>query len=281
MYFFSVFVMVHYEAKTYNIVGEKSENSAMQILKKEWYYTLPLIMITILMLYGYSPGYSAILGIVICIVVIWFKKDTRIDLKGFVAASRAGTESSLKIGAVIGVIGIIIGVLTFTGLVLTFADIMITMAGGSLVMTIILVALASLVLGMGVPVTAAYLITAVVAVPALTHLGVNPIASHMIVYWLSQDSNITPPVCIAAFAGATIAKANMWRTAFASFKFAKFLYLGPFLFGYVPGFSLEGSSMDIVKAYILILFGTWLYSYLLSGFWIRQIYRYFKKPKAA
>jgi TRAP-type uncharacterized transport system fused permease subunit len=89
---------------------------------------------------------------------------------------------------------------------------------------------------MGVPVTAAYLITAVVAVPALTHLGVNPIAAHMIVYWLSQDSNITPPVCIAAFAGATIAKANMWRTAFASFKFAKFLYLGPFLFGYVPGF---------------------------------------------
>jgi hypothetical protein len=68
---------------------------------------------------------------------------------------------------------------------------------------------------MGVPVTAAYLITAVVAVPALTHLGVNEIAAHMIVYWLSQDSNITPPVCIAAFAGATIAKANMWRTAFA------------------------------------------------------------------
>jgi TRAP-type uncharacterized transport system fused permease subunit len=67
---------------------------------------------------------------------------------------------------------------------------------------------------MGVPVTAAYLITAVVAVPALTHLGVNEIAAHMIVYWLSQDSNITPPVCIAAFAGATIAKANMWRTAF-------------------------------------------------------------------
>ena len=281
MYFFSVFVMVHYEAKIYNIVGEKSDKSALQILKKEWFYTLPLIMITILMLYGYSPGYSAILGIVICIVVSWFKKDTRIGLKGFVAASRAGTESSLKIGAVIGVIGIIIGVLTFTGLVLTFADIVIELAAGSLVMTIFLIALASLVLGMGVPVTAAYLITAVVAVPALTHLGVNPIASHMIVYWLSQDSNITPPVCIAAFAGATIAKANMWRTAFASFKFAKFLYLGPFLFGFVPGFSLEGSAMDIVKAYVLILIGTYLYSYLLSGIWVRQIYRYFHKPKPA
>jgi TRAP-type uncharacterized transport system fused permease subunit len=106
-----------------------------------------------------------------------------------------------------------------------------------------------------------------VAVPALTHLGVNLLAAHMIVYWLSQDSNITPPVCIAAFAGATIAKANMWRTAFSAFKFAKFLYLGPFLFGYVPAFSLDGSATDIIKAFVLIIFGTWLYSWLLSGIW--------------
>ncbi|MCP4408282.1 MAG: TRAP transporter fused permease subunit, partial [Gammaproteobacteria bacterium] len=225
MYFFSVYVMVHYEAKKNNLVGEKSESPAMEILRKEWFYILPLVVITIFMLSGYSPGYSAILGVVTCIVISWFRKETRIDLRGFVEASRAGTESSLKIGATIGVIGIIIGVLTYSGLVLTFADIVIELADGRLFLTIVLIALASLVLGMGVPVTAAYLITAVVAVPALTHLGVNELAAHMIVYWLSQDSNITPPVCIAAFAGATIAKANMWKTAFSAFKFAKFLYL--------------------------------------------------------
>ncbi len=278
MYFFSVFVMVHYEAKKNNIVGEKSEHSAWEIFKSEWYYTLPLIVITIFMLLGYSPGYSAILGLVTCIVISWFRKETRIGPKEFLEASRKGAESSLKIGATVGVIGIIIGVLTFSGLVLTFADIVIELAGGSLVMTIFLIALASLVLGMGVPVTAAYLITAVVAVPALTHLGVNMLAAHMIVYWLSQDSNITPPVCIAAFAGATIAKANMWKTAFSAFKFAKFLYLGPFLFGFVPGFSLDGSAMDIIKAFIMIIFATWLYSYLLSGMWIKT---YFSKGKTA
>ncbi len=326
MYFFSVYVMVHYEAKKHNIIGEKSAHNAMTILKKEWLYIMPLVIITIFMLSGYSPGFSAILGLATCIAVSFKEKETRIDLalaiimlvvllgsfvnmasedtvisanklvilgavgyavviifrknrretvgfelKQFVEAARAGTENSLKIGAVVGVIGIIIGVLTFSGLVLTFADIVIELAGGSLVLTILLIALASLVLGMGVPVTAAYLITAVVAVPALTHLGVNEIAAHMIVYWLSQDSNITPPVCIAAFAGATIAKANMWRTAFSSFKFAKFLYLGPFLFGYVPGFSLDGSAMDIVKAFVLILFGTWAYSYILSGIWIGSL----------
>jgi len=336
MYFFSVFVMVHYEAKKNNIVGEKSEHSAMEILKKQWVYILPLVIITIFMLTGYSPGFSAILGLATCIAVSFKEKETRIDLavtvimvfvvvgsifnkaidstlvsanhlvilgllgyfvivffrknrresvgielRRFVEAARSGTESSLKIGATVGVIGIIIGVLTFSGLVLTFADIVIELAGGSLVLTIFLIALASLVLGMGVPVTAAYLITAVVAVPALTHLGVNEIAAHMIVYWLSQDSNITPPVCIAAFAGATIAKANMWRTAFSAFKFAKFLYLGPFLFGYVPGFSLDGTPWDIIKAFVLIILGTYGYSWFLSGIWFKPLKGIFKKAPAS
>lgn len=275
MYFFSVYVMVHYEAKKYNLVGERSERSAMEIFKREWYYITPLVVITIFMLYGYSPGYAAILGIVSCIVVSWVRKETRIGPKEFLEAARDGAESSLKIGATVGVIGIIIGVLTFSGLILTFADIVIELADGSLILTILFIALASLILGMGVPVTAAYLITAVVAVPALTHLGVNMIAAHMIVYWLSQDSNITPPVCIAAFAGATIAKANMWKTAFSAFKFAKFLYLGPFLFGYVPAFSLDGSSMDIVKAFILIILGTWAYSWMLSGIWLGRVKKLF------
>jgi len=281
MYFFSVFVMVHYEAKKDNVVGEKSKFSATQIFKKQWFYILPLVIITIFMLYGFSPAYAAILGLVTCIVISYVRKETRIGPKRFVQAAREGTENSLKIGATVGVIGIIIGVLTFSGLILTFADIMIELAGGSLLLTILLVALASLVLGMGVPVTAAYLVTAVVAVPALTHLGVNELAAHMIVYWLSQDSNITPPVCIAAFAGATIAKANMWKTAFTSFKFAKFLYLGPLLFGYVPGFSLDGSAMDIVKAFVAIIIGTYAYSWFLSGIWITPIRRAIFKRKAA
>jgi TRAP transporter 4TM/12TM fusion protein len=347
MYVFSVFTMVHFEAKIHGIKGEKSKHSAMEIFKAEWIYATPLVVITYFMLTGYSPAYSAIIGLATCVAISHKTSQTKIDLtivwimglvlasallvyflgmvttdesaalvkkaltpnvlmlfgviiagilawrrhaKGadiprelvrFVEASRKGAESSLKIGATVGVIGVIIGVLTYSGLVLTFADIMIELAGGSLILTILLIALASLVLGMGVPVTAAYLITAVVAVPALTHLGVNEVAAHMIVYWLSQDSNITPPVCIAAFAGATIAKANMWRTAFASFKFAKFLYLGPFLFGYVPAFSLNGSGWDIVKAFVLIMIGTYGYSYVLSLHWLYFFNGSLEKKRAA
>ena len=105
-------------------------------------------------------------------------------------------------------------------------------------------------------------VTAVDAVPPLTEIGVNPIAARMIVCWMSQDSNITPPVCVAAFTGAAIAKADMWRTAFTAFKSGKFLCLAPFLFGYVPAFSLDGI------AFVLIITGTWAYSWLLSGIWL-------------
>jgi len=339
MYFFSVFVMVHYEAKKNNIVGERYKVGAMEILRKEWLYTLPLILITIFMLAGYSPGYSAIVGLAACIGLSFKDNGQRIDptllvimtfmvlcpwvvkliaktggpeaaatikpylsgrvlllyglivsaaifawrrqtvaglkneLGGFVAAARGGTINSLKIGATVGVIGIIIGVLTYSGLVLTFADIVIELAHGNLVLTILLIALASLVLGMGVPVTAAYLITAVVAVPALTHLGVNEVAAHLIVYWLSQDSNITPPVCIAAFAGATIAGANMWRTAFTSFKFAKFLYLAPFLFAYVPAFSLDASAQNILISFCGITLAVFAYAWFLSFIWVTPLKR--------
>ncbi|SOB59440.1 Sialic acid TRAP transporter permease protein SiaT [Pseudodesulfovibrio profundus] len=339
MYFFSVFVMVHYEAKKDNVVGERYKYSAMEIFRNEWLYTLPLVGITIFMLAGYSPGYSAIIGLAICVGLSFKDGDNGIDptllcvmsfmvlcpwlvkmigyvggeeavaavkpflsgrilllygliaaaalfayrrqtlsgmkseMNEFVIAARMGTINSLKIGATVGVIGIIIGVLTYSGLVLTFADIVIELAHGSLVATILLIALASLVLGMGVPVTAAYLITAVVAVPALTHLGVNEVAAHMIVYWLSQDSNITPPVCIAAFAGATIAKANMWKTAFTSFKFAKFLYLAPFLFAYIPAFSLSASPTQIAIWFSIITVCVFVYAWFLSGIWFAPLRR--------
>ena len=324
MYFFSVFVMVHYEAKKEGIVGEKSKEDAKKIFLSGWFYFVPLIIITILMIAGYSPAYAAVAGIISCILIGWttagiyslvhmiammillaadaygfidisnfaiaaisflfalvlafFRGESKVDFSMILDATRDGVASSLLVGATVGVIGIIISMLTFSGLTFSFSSIVIQLADGHLWLTILLIALASLVLGMGVPVTAAYLIIAVIAVPALVELGVSPIAAHFIIYWLSQDSNITPPVCIAAFVGATIAKADMWKTAFNAFKFAKFLYLGPFLFAYVPAFLMykyipQSSSYEwysatqITVTFVLIVIGTYLYSYLLSFHW--------------
>ncbi len=245
LYFYSVFCMIHFEAKKHNIRGIDDPNMPhwTVVLKNEWYFSLPLVIITILMVMGYSPGFSAFWATLSCIAVSWVRKDTRMGPKEIWEAIQTGSRNTLIIGATVGVIGIIVGTISLTGIGLKFSDIIISAAGGNLLLAILLIALASLVLGMGVPVTAAYLIVAVLAVPPLMEMGVVLIAAHMIVYWFSQDSNITPPVCVAAYAGAAIAGSDPWKTGWTAFKFAKLLYVVPLLFAFTPQILFEGKPL--------------------------------------
>ncbi len=245
LYFFSVFMMIHFEAKKQKIEGIREADAPhwTRVLKEQWYYAMPLVIITVLMIIGKSPGYSAFWATLSCIGVSWVRKDTRMGPREIWDAIQTGAVNTLIIGATIGVIGIIVGTISLTGIGLKFSDIIISLASGNLLAAILLVGLASLVLGMGVPVTAAYLITAVLAVPPLTEMGVVLIAAHMIVYWFSQDSNITPPVCVAAYAGAAIAGSDPWKTGWTSFKFAKLLYVMPLLFAFTPSILFEGKAI--------------------------------------
>ncbi len=245
LYFYSVFAMIHFEAKKHNIKGIDDPDMPhwTEVLKKEWYYSLPLVIITILMVMGYSPGFSAFWATLSCIAVSWVNKNTRMGPKEIWEAIQTGARNTLIIGATVGVIGIIVGTISLTGIGLKFSEIIINAAGGNLLAAVLLIALASLVLGMGVPVTAAYLIVAVLAVPPLMEMGVVLIAAHMIVYWFSQDSNITPPVCVAAYAGAAIAGSDPWKTGWTAFKFAKLLYVVPILFAYTPQIIFEGKPL--------------------------------------
>ncbi len=245
LYFFSVFCMIHFEAKKHNIQGFVDPDLPhwTVVLRQQWYFSLPLVIITVLMILGYSPGFSAFWATLSCIGISWVRAETRMGPKEIWEAIQTGARNTLIIGATLGVIGIIVGTISLTGIGLKFSDIIISLAGGHLLPAILLVALASLVLGMGVPVTAAYLITAVLAVPPLAEMGVVLIAAHMIVYWFSQDSNITPPVCVAAYAGAAIAGADPWKTGWTSFKFAKLLYVVPILFAFTPAILFEGKPL--------------------------------------
>ncbi len=249
LYFFSVFCMIHFEAKKHNIKGIAGEDLPhwTVVLKREWYFSLPLVIITILMIMGRSPGYSAFWATISCIVISWVRKETRMGPKEIWEAILTGARNTLIIGATLGVIGIIVGTISLTGIGLKFSDIIISLANGNLLLALVLVMLASLVLGMGVPVTAAYLITAVLAVPPLADMGVVVIAAHMIVYWFSQDSNITPPVCVAAYAGAAIAGSDPWKTGWTSFKYAKLLYVVPILFAFTPQILFEGKPITAPK----------------------------------
>lgn len=307
LYFFSVFCMIHFEAKKQGIKGIDDNEFPhwKEVLKKQWYYSLPLLIITILMIIGKSPGMAAFWSALSCIVVSWVRQDRKVslkdrlifvpftilffmivslgyidypvrtlfgfklqfcitslatvwcllvsalrkdiamDLKGIWEAILTGANNTLIIGATLGVIGIIVGTISLTGIGLKFSDIIISLANGNLLAAIFLVALASLVLGMGVPVTAAYLITAVLAVPPLMEMGVPLLCAHMIVYWFSQDSNITPPVCVAAYAGAAIAGSDPWKTGWTSFKFAKLLYVMPLLFAFTPAILFQPHSANV------------------------------------
>jgi TRAP transporter 4TM/12TM fusion protein len=296
IYFLSVFVMIHFEAKRYGLVGvvDKNAPTAMDILKSQWLLSAPLVIIVVLMLLGYSPGMAAFWATISSIAVSWTTEDNKMGFKEILTAMIEGARNTLIIGATVGVIGIIVGTIQLTGIGLRFSQIIIELSFGILPLAIILIGLASLVLGMGVPVTAAYLITVVLAgqavrdMMAVSLFGMasfaqleeagfaNPdlmlmvswvlIASHMIVYWFSQDSNITPPVCVAAYAGAAIAGSDPWKTGWTSFKFAKMLYIGPFLFAFVPGFLLGGSWFDVVVAYITITLGTIAFGAVTMGY---------------
>jgi TRAP transporter 4TM/12TM fusion protein len=279
LYFLAVLTMVHFEAKKHGIKGLEDPPKPLEILKAQWYMALPLVVIIVLMLRGFSPGFSAFWATLGCILVSWVKKDTRMGPKEIWDAIITGSRNTLVIGATVGVIGIIVGSIALTGIGLKFSDIIISLAGGNLVIGILLVALASLVLGMGVPVTAAYLITAVLAVPALGEMGVMIIAAHQIVYWLSQDSNITPPVCVAAYAGAAIAGSDPWKTGWTSFKFAKLLYVMPFLFAFNPEILLKNWDVTPAEPYpfatVALTFfaatvGTLAFSALTMGYLVRR-----------
>jgi TRAP transporter 4TM/12TM fusion protein len=283
LYFFSVLTMIHFEAKKLDIQGLDDEDfpSASAIFKKHWYKVVPLVIIVMLMLMGYSPGMSAFWATISCVVISWFDPEFRMGPKEIWEATVQGSKATLVIGATVGVIGVIVGVIALSGIGLKFSDIIISLSGGSLPLAIILIALASLVLGMGVPVTASYLIVAVLAVAPLTQmmaeLGIHGhidesmlIAAHMIVYWFSQDSNITPPVCVAAYAGAAIAGSDPWKTGWTAFKFAKLLYVVPFLFAYEPGILLYGTPLEITLAFGSAIIGTIAFSSLTMGYLIRR-----------
>ena len=163
-----------------------------------------------------------------------------------------------------------------TGLGRIFPDLVLSVAGDNKAIAVLLLAAASLILGMGIPVTAAYLITSELAVPILTspEMGIPIIAAHLIIFWLSQDSNITPPVALGAYAGAAIARADPWRTGWACFKFAKLLYIMPLLFAYTHILFTDGTSLQYVLSVVTAVVGTILFSIVTMGYFVRKTHWY-------
>ena len=267
LYFLSVGVMIYFESKKLGLRGLPREElpPSLEVWKRGWYLLLPIVVLIAVMVAGYSPQFAAFYGIIITIVVSWFRQETRMGPKEIWRALVDAGKNCLFVAALTGAVGILIGVLSLTGIIVRFPYILVDLAGQSILLTVGLIACATFVLGLPLPITATYLVVAVIGVPALIKLGLPVLSAHLIIFWLALDSNITPPVAMGPFAAAAIAQADPMRTGWACFRFAKVIYVMPLLFAYTH-ILLTGTPAQNIAAIASATLGIVLFSIVSTGY---------------
>ncbi|WP_408011216.1 TRAP transporter permease [Pseudalkalibacillus sp. A8] len=256
IYFLSVLLMVHFSAIKNNIEGEKAESlpNLVETLKEGWHLVIPLGVLVWLLIEGRTPVNAAIWGIISVIIVCSLRKGTRLKMETIFKSLIEGAKASLIIAAATACAGIIIGIFSLTGLGMQFSSLIINISNGQLFLALVLVAISCIIIGMGLPVVAAYIVMSVMAAPALVDLGVDLLIAHLSIIWFTQLSNVTPPVCLAAYAGSAIAKGDPIKTGWISLKYAIGILVLPFVFVYNP-LLLNGSIIEIVITIVSTLTG--------------------------
>jgi len=245
--------MVHLEAKKHKLKGISKENlpSIKYTLKSRGHLLVPIFVLVYLLVKGYTPLFSAFWAIVFSVGSSMCRKETRINFKGFLEALENGAKSALSVAAACASAGIIIGVVTLTGLGLKIANGLVQLGGGNLFLTLIYTMLASILLGMGMPTTAKYIILSIMAAPALISLGVHPIAAHLFILYFGVIADLTPPVAVAAYAAAGISGGNSMKTGFIAVRLAVAGFMIPFIFAVDPG--LMGINSTFLHTTLLII----------------------------
>lgn len=243
LYFVSTMLYVHIMACKLNLKPMDERVSLLHTLGQGIHFILPLILITVLLILNYSPVLVGITGCFAIVVTSMLRQHTRINFRGLLKGMQKAAMIALPISVACATAGIVVGVIGQTGLGLQFTEFVISLAYGHLWLALILVAFSALILGMGLPVTAAYIVISVMAAPALMTMGLPLIVAHMIVFWLSQTSNVTPPIALAAFTAAGIAVAKPMPTAMTAFKLAQGLFIIPLMMAYSDLLWLEGTGI--------------------------------------
>jgi TRAP transporter 4TM/12TM fusion protein len=234
LYFTSVLLYVHIMAAKGGFTGMKNHAGAWRVIRDGIHFLLPLALITILLLNNYSPVLVGVSGCAAVVVASLLRTHTRVGFVEITQALNNGARMAVPISVACAVAGIVVGTIGQTGVGLQFTESVVGLSNGQLWLALLLVALAALVLGMGLPATAAYIVLAVMTGPALQELGLALITAHMIIFWLAQTSNVTPPIALAAFAGAGIAGAAPMRAAVEAFKLAGGLFVIPLMMAFTP-----------------------------------------------
>lgn len=288
LYFASIAFYINIHAKEHNIKGESSDVKILPILREGFHFIIPLSTLVGLLVYGFTPTYSAGIAIVMIVLSSYLTKNKRMGIKEILEALALGSQNMVVTGVLLIAVGIIVGIINISGVGITFSQLIMEWSGNSLLMAIVLIAIASLVLGMGLPVTASYVVLSVLSAPALVGLMLSPemaalvnagielpevamylLSAHLIIFWLSQDSNLTPPVCLAAFAAAAIAKTPPMKTGLVAWKVGKGMYIIPLLFAFTP--LINGTWFERFEVFTFAMMGIASFSIVMEGYWDQKL----------
>lgn len=270
LYFLGIFIAVHLEALRTGLKGLKKEDLPKfgKLVLKQGYLLLPLIVLVWMVMNGFTMARAAVIATLVAIVVSMFRKETRLTPMGFVNVLENGTKNTISVAIACGVAGVIAGVVTMTGLGQVLISAIVGLANGHLIIALLLTMVTCIVLGMGVPTTANYIIMATTCAPILVSgMGVNAIAANMFVFYFGIIADITPPVALAAYAGSAIARSNPMKTAFTATRLAIAAFIVPYIFVMSPALLfIETTPMEIITIVITSVVGLFGVSAGLAGF---------------
>ncbi len=248
LYFFCTLLYVHLMACKLNLQAASRTEAVIEVMKQGAHHLIPLVIITVLLMMAYSPLLVGVAGCAAILLTAALRKHSRIGLSKFISGMKNGALMALPISVACGAAGIIVGVVGQTGIGLQFTQFVMDFSGGYMLVALGLISIVALVLGMGLPVTAAYIVLAVMAVPMLGDFGLPLLTAHLIVFWLSQTSNVTPPIALAAFAGAGVANANPMKSSVEAFKLAGGLFMIPIMMAYTDLLNPDAGVMAFAFA---------------------------------
>jgi TRAP transporter 4TM/12TM fusion protein len=260
LYYYSIFLMVELDAKKLGVkqVTFDKTYTLGRLTYLYGFHFISLIAIVAIMVMGHTPILAVFWATVIAFAVSFIRKDTALYPRKLIRALRGGSIGVLSVACTCAAAGIIVGVVTLTGLGLKFSSIIIAYAGGSILLTAIYTALIVWVIGLAVPVTASYIIAAVIAAPALILLGIPDYAAHMFVFYYAILSEVSPPTALSCFAAAALTGGNPYRTTIYAWKYTLPAFIVPFMFTLHPkgvGLLLKGMPLDIVWTIITAFLG--------------------------
>ena len=253
LYYIAVFFAVHLEAVKMNIcpVEDGDLPKIVQTFRHGGHLLLSIVIFILMLAFGYSIMFSSLYAIFGVVLLSFLRKWTRLTPKRLLTALINGAEAVLTVALATGTAGIIIAIISLTGLGLVFSTLIITASDGNLFIALALTMLSSLVLGMGLPTAAAYILVATLTAPALVELGVNLLAAHFFVFYSAMLSAITPPVALAAYAASGIANANPIRIAIIAVKFGLAAFIVPYFFVLNPALLGQGTLTQVGSAFVL------------------------------